>query len=126
MSIERFEITTEGQSAEDGELAVVRVTGEIDIANAEQLSTALRSPQCADAVGVALDLSRVSFMDSSGLAALLTATRELEGRLVVVIDENSAVARLFEIAEVEGHVRTASSEAEALAALAGAADDPGG
>src|SRR5207249_7933932 len=61
----------------DGHGQLVTVTGDVDIATAPQLAEYL--------VGftdgpVTVDLSQVSFLDSSGMHALLAAHRQLERR----------------------------------------------
>jgi anti-anti-sigma factor len=114
---EQFEISTEAREADGRRVCVVKVGGEIDLSNADQLATALRSAGSEDGAAVILDLERVSFMDSSGLAALLTANRELEGQLAVIVADQSALKRLFSIAGVEPHLQIVISEEEALAAL---------
>jgi anti-sigma B factor antagonist len=115
MEAPRLEIGTEARPAEGGDLAFVRVSGEIDLANADRVSSALASPQALGAVGVVLDLTQVSFIDSSGLAALLNARKQLDGRLAVVVGPGSAVSRLFETAGVGRHLRVVEDEASALA-----------
>lgn len=53
--------------------SVVEVTGELDMGTADELSAAVR--EAAASGHVLIDLSRLSFMDSSGLRTLLEATR---------------------------------------------------
>jgi anti-sigma B factor antagonist len=65
---------------------LVAVAGEVDIATAPVLERDLRQAQQTAGV-VVLDLAEVSFMDCSGLGAILSANRharEHHGRLVVV------------------------------------------
>ena len=52
----------------------VRVSGEVDLSTAPELERALVQEICA-AREVLLDLSGVSFIDSSGLHAIVTAAR---------------------------------------------------
>ena len=51
----------------------VRVTGEIDLATATELRQRLNSEIAAGDVDLDLDLSDVTFLDSSGLVVLLAA-----------------------------------------------------
>jgi anti-sigma B factor antagonist len=61
----------------DGNDAVVTVAGELDISNAPELQDALA--ELTDAPRrVAVDLSGLEFIDSSGLAALLGAHKDLQ------------------------------------------------
>ena len=59
----------------NGDGAVVRVIGEIDLATAPRLEDCLRR---LDGQSIALDFSAVTFMDASGIGVLL-ATQERAG-----------------------------------------------
>lgn len=75
----------------------LHLEGEIDLAVADQLSEALRE---AMASGVAVvDLSAVTFIDSTGLHAIVSAARSLNGQGPLVLTRPSrSVARLLGIA----------------------------
>ena len=70
-----------------GRTMIALVSGEIDHHGAREIMTALdREIDAALPNLLELDLSGVTFMDSSGIAVLLRARRrldELEGRLIV-------------------------------------------
>ena len=55
----------------DGGTAVIRVAGEIDIASRDTLTDAAKTVIAAGANRLVLDMSAVSFMDSSGIAAVI-------------------------------------------------------
>jgi anti-anti-sigma factor len=99
---------------------VVRAEGEVDLDNAEQLQSAVRSA-AADSGdrAVVLDLLGVPFMDSSGLKTLLVASGELDGRLVLAITPDSPVATLLELAEVRDRFSVHDTTEAAIAAHAG-------
>jgi anti-anti-sigma factor len=79
--------------------ALLRVEGDVDVASAGRLSSALDHVIAAGATDVHVDLAGVPFLDSTGLTALLTARAQLEGRGTIVVDATSpAVRRTFEIA----------------------------
>jgi anti-sigma B factor antagonist len=107
------------RSAGGRKVAYLVVAGEVDLANADELRAAVR--RCADGGGdgVVIDLAGVSFMDSSGLAVLLEASRDLGPGLMVVTAPGSSVQRLLELTEAAEWVNRVSSEDEALSALAG-------
>jgi anti-anti-sigma factor len=74
-----------------------RLDGELDMATADDLSQLLRIAilECRPVV---LDFSGVTFMDSSGLRALLEAAGQTEGGgSVVVINPSAQVRRVFDI-----------------------------
>jgi anti-anti-sigma factor len=59
------------QVEEDGKELVVRLDGELDIASAKAFEDEVRRAIDTDASSVTLDLSRLSFIDSTGLRAML-------------------------------------------------------
>ena len=81
--------------AGDGSVTVVRVAGEVDADTRGVLVDAL-TPVYEHGPGhtVVFDLAETSFMDSSGLAVLISATRD--GRSVLLRKPSEAVLLLVE------------------------------
>jgi anti-anti-sigma factor len=80
----------------------VRVTGELDMSTVNDLLDGVRPHLLAASGDVTLDLSQLSFMDSSGLLAFLDMSKELEGRGRLVLRSPSGpVARLLQLARAE-------------------------
>ncbi len=80
---------------------VVEAEGEIDMATAPQLAAAVSVVD--GATRVIVDLTAVTFLDSSGLNALVHARRELSAREVsfrIVSPKDQAVRQVFEIAQL--------------------------
>jgi anti-sigma B factor antagonist len=76
-----------------------RLEGEFDLANAPELAAAIA--EHSDGGGVDVDMSEVTFMDTSGLHALVKGARSLEGgKPVVLVDPPSRVVRMMEIVGV--------------------------
>ena len=67
------------RSSHDG-IEMVLVEGEVDIATASRLISVLNSSVAEAIRSVIVDLSRVGFMDSTGLALLINANRRLSLR----------------------------------------------
>ncbi len=87
-----------GESVIEGTV-VLSVAGELDVSAAPHLSDRLNELIRTGTGDVVVDLQRVSFVDSTGLAVLLNALRRLtraRRRMGVVIG-NSAVRRAFEV-----------------------------
>lgn len=87
----------------DRHRTVVTVTGEIDIATQGQLRTKLNDLVVAGHVDLVLDLSGVSFVDSTGLGALIGTRRRVHafhGSLALVIPDES-VMKVFTITGLE-------------------------
>jgi anti-anti-sigma factor len=84
---------------------VIEVGGEIDLSTADTVRDALLRAEEAHSL-VALDLSKTSFMDSTGLYLIVAANgrlRERAGRLIVV-QGPPQVRRLLEVTCVADHV----------------------
>lgn len=87
----------------DGHHTLV-LSGELDLATAPGLE-AIITRLCGDGVnGISLDLSGLTFMDSSGLQAVFNAQQlcREHGYDFLVASGNGQVLRLFEIAGVIG------------------------
>ena len=56
-----------------GDSRVIRVSGEVDVSNKDELNTAITSAQSEGAKEVEVDLSEVSYIDSSGIGVLVAA-----------------------------------------------------
>lgn len=91
-------------TGEDG-VAVVRVSGELDIASAPRLVSAAAEAAGVGAGPVRIDLSAVTFMDSSGLRGLLDAEREIAaaGRVAVLGAPSARVTRVLEMVGFTEH-----------------------
>ena len=89
-------------SREVGAATVIAVSGELDIHTAPDLTEVL-SPAIAAGQPVIVDLTDVTFMDSSGLSVFVTAlkrAREAETTLVLVVSE-PRVMRVFSITGID-------------------------
>lgn len=118
----QLEILMDQVEAEGGKVARVRLEGEVDLANADELSEAFASPACTEAIGLLLDLRSLEFLDSSGLRVILIAAQEREGRFATLISGSSSVATLFEMVDVSERLNVVSSEDAAIARILDGAD----
>ena len=86
-------------TAERDGVAVVTVTGEIDSSNCATVQDLLADLARPGREAVEVDLAGVSFVDSSGLRALIVGQRSLAevGAAMTVVAASEAVRRLFEI-----------------------------
>jgi anti-sigma B factor antagonist len=93
---------------------IVEAAGELDAFVADDLSGVL-----ADTSGderIVLDLTAVSFMDSTVLGLLLRAVREVDGRggAVRVVLPESTARRIFELTTLDRVLPVSDSRAQAL------------
>ena len=77
-----FEVTV---SAADPGTSVVTGYGELDIATAPQLLSTVASLAPASTSCIAIDLSAVTFIDSSGINALRSAVRSAHARGIAAV-----------------------------------------
>jgi anti-anti-sigma factor len=104
---------------DEGEVAapVVQAAGEIDAYSAPQLEAKLR-----DASGqprIVIDLSRVSFLDSTAVGAVVRGLRELQenGSEVRIVLPAGPARRIFEITTLDRVLPISATRADALAEL---------
>ena len=76
---------------------VIAFSGEIDLATAEEFATALKS--WIEAGGpVTVDLSKVTFMDSTGIHALIRSAEALGDRgCIIVHGAHDGIQKVFEL-----------------------------
>jgi anti-sigma B factor antagonist len=89
------------RSSQDG-IELVLVEGEVDIATAARLISVLNSSVAEAIKSVIVDLTRVGFMDSTGLALLINANRRLSLRRkgFAVVCPPGPLRRVFEITDM--------------------------
>jgi anti-anti-sigma factor len=85
----------------EGSPPVLHVAGELDIATAGQLSSALERALSADPTLV-VDLGGVSFVDAAGLHVILEIAERRNGSGPLVLDNAPRVAWLLKVVGLEG------------------------
>jgi anti-sigma B factor antagonist len=98
------------------DLSVVRLAGELDLAGAPELSRALASIPATASTRVVVDLTKLAFMDSTGLRALIVAAKALAatGGTLTLAGPRPAVQRLFELVRLSEVIPIESSLDAAL------------
>jgi anti-anti-sigma factor len=105
-----------------GRVPIAEVRGEIDLSNADFLGASIADALTNQELGLAVDLTGVTYVDSAGIRMLFELARQLEEHrqeLVVVVPRASLVRRSLEV----GGLLASISIVETLAALENA--DPG-
>jgi anti-anti-sigma factor len=80
---------------EDAGTLVLSLAGELDVTNVDQLRAEIDDARQDRRVPLIFDLSKLTFMDSSGLALLLTVARH-SGK-VTLRDPTPIIRRLIEL-----------------------------
>jgi anti-sigma B factor antagonist len=96
---------------------LLEVFGELDLASAPRLCSALDAARIHRVRRVVIDLTGVDFCDSTGLRALLGASTELRvsgGRLAIACLPGGPVARLFQLVGARESLQVCDSQADAL------------
>ena len=106
--------------AVDDSTHVVTLRGEIDAHTAPRLGSRLFGLAGEGAKGVVVDLSQVTFMDSTGIGVLLNALRHLGMRScqMVLVCPTERVLRPFQISGLMGHLTIFDSREKALGCFA--------
>ncbi len=89
-----------GAHSEAGEVAVVAIDGRLDALEAGPLRQMLKEHLEIGKIRLVVDLSRASFIDSAGLAALVWAmkhARSDDGDLRLVAPKAAEAMRVFEL-----------------------------
>jgi anti-sigma B factor antagonist len=97
--VQILEIETE---VADG-LVRVALKGELDLSTVNKVEEELQSLEAGGAGLIVLDLSRLTFLDSTGLRCLVTADQRARdtGRRLVLVRGPDAVQRVFTITRLE-------------------------
>lgn len=100
--------------------ACLTLAGEWDLSNAERITHAVAEVVEAGRVSIALDLRRVTFLDSTALSYLLLIQKQAEAsgwHVVVVPPEDKRVWRLFELTALTARFDFVESRTAALIRL---------
>lgn len=96
------------QQTSEGRRTRIALTGEMDLANVESAASTLR-----EALGggreVLVDLAKLEFIDSTGVAMLVVAMREGGERLSFLPSEHDAVSRVLSLTGLDERMTLASA-----------------
>jgi anti-anti-sigma factor len=107
--------------AEDRGVPIAHVAGSLDLTTADELATTLRSAVPNAAMGLVLDLTATTHLDSAGLRVLFDAIRRLGRRqqeLRVVVEHESLVADLLIVTDVASYAGVDHTVGDAVERLA--------
>jgi anti-sigma B factor antagonist len=109
-------VTAHVLSAEilDGPVPLVRVAGELDISTVAQLCRAIHvaAPGAVRPVRLIVDLTALTFCDSTGLRALIGAVKEVDvlgGRAVLAVQRDGMLDRLLDMSGLSEFLRVTDS-----------------
>jgi anti-anti-sigma factor len=97
--MEILEVTTQ----DSGGQVTVSLKGELDLSSVGKVEEELKRVEADGPSLLVLDLSKLTFLDSTGLRAVVTADERArgDGRRLVVVRGPDAVQRVFSITRLE-------------------------
>ena len=108
------------QQTSEGERLRVALNGELDLANAETPAAVMREALISGK-SVVVDLTKLEFLDSTGIAMLVNAMQEGGERLSFLPSQHAAVTRLLNLTGLDERM----TFAPAATLSATAAEDAG-
>ena len=99
---------------------IARVSGEIDMSNAEDVGTTVVGATPSEVSGVVLDLSDVEYLDSAGIYVIFGMRASLQARgqtLIMVIPPDSPVHDALRLSGAERPGEVAETVDDALKAI---------
>ena len=96
---------------------VVELTGEVDATNSDELYDVLESVVLQLPRLLVVDLSALTFMDSTGLRMLLRSSRELDqqGGVLALASPQVSVARVLQLTRADQLIPVYGTVADAIA-----------
>jgi anti-sigma B factor antagonist len=97
--VEILDVSTEDR---DG-LVHVALVGELDLSTVAKVQEELRRVEGSSPATLVVDLSKLTFLDSTGLRCIVTADERAreEGRRIVIVRGPDAVQRVFAITRLD-------------------------
>jgi anti-sigma B factor antagonist len=104
-------------SRREGDMVVVVLQGELDLASAPQFESEIDGPEVGSGTTVVVDLDELRFIDSTGLRLIFAASARAQerGQQFAVTRGSEQVQRLLSITRVDEHLRVVDSPQEMLA-----------
>lgn len=96
--------------------AIVSVTGELDLMTAPQFRESLLEAQASEKALVIVDLTNVTFIDSTAIGVLVGAFKRLRdgGIGMIIATQSPRVLRVFEVTDLDQLIKIVPSVEDAL------------
>lgn len=105
---------------EDREVQILEISGEIDFHTSRELREKLQKILDKESPKLLVNLKKVSYIDSSGLATFVEALQKIHrsGGKLVLVGLTQAVRGVFEIAKLDSIFDLTDTEEKAFSTLA--------
>jgi anti-sigma B factor antagonist len=90
-------------SQREGDVHTIALEGELDLAGAGRVERELQRAEATDVLAIVVDLSALTFMDSTGVRLLMNAQARsrADGGRLLLLRGPTAVQRVFELCGVQ-------------------------
>jgi anti-sigma B factor antagonist len=102
------------------DVVVARLSGEVDLSNATEVGDELSGSVPNSALGLVLDLTATTYLDSSGVHLIFDLAERLRTRqqqLRIVVPAGAPIRRVLRIVELDDSVPVLASVDEAVAQI---------
>lgn len=91
------------RSERKGDVHIIRLSGELDLATADDVQRELERVEATNADSIVIDLSQLTFMDSTGVRLLVTAhaRARADSNRLTLLRGGRAVQRILQLSGVE-------------------------
>ena len=103
----------------DGDIVIMDLNGDLVASTAEELKTQVSKLNEKNFRYVLVDISKINFMDSSGLGACMAVHKSLSEKngLLVLAKPSEAVAKVFRITRADQKLKVIPSKQEGIKLL---------
>jgi anti-sigma B factor antagonist len=108
----------------DGDVVVARIAGEVDLASASMIGDELAGAVSNHALGLVIDLTETTYLDSSGVSLIFDLAERLRRRqqqLRLVVPDDAPLRRVLRIVDAAATVPVLASVDEAAGQIRAAA-----
>jgi len=92
------------RSERSGDTYAVELSGELDLDGATAVEAAFLRAEESDATSVVIDLSRLEFIDSTGIRLVVMASKRCDDGRLTIVRGTKQVHRVFEITDLAGRL----------------------
>lgn len=100
----------------DGDIVILGLTGDLVASSIEEFKLQVSKLTDKNFVNIMLDMSKVGFMDSSGLGSCIAVHKMLTGKdgMIVFAQPNDSVNKIFRITMADKKLNIALSKSEGI------------
>jgi anti-anti-sigma factor len=108
-------------------VVVANLEGEIDMSNARRLGASIADHVTNDAIGLAIDLTDVRYIDSAGIQVIYELNDRLQNRgqqLCLVVRPDSVIARTLDLVDASSAIGIVNATESAVSAMTSSGEEP--